>query len=279
MSTSSESTPSSQASRLHLGKDEITTSHYLAEAAVAAYQDDPREYEKFASLGLSKVVPFKTGHTSGYVAAGDRDIVLAFRGTNDILDWIANLNFAQVDALGGRVHRGFYQTLQTVWKPMTEGLGKLYERQRKPRLWVTGHSLGGALAVLASKSISQAYPVTATYTYGQPRVGDQNFAENYKNKLIRLVTARDAVPQVLLGDLTNWYRHLGEEEWKFDQSGKWARAAGLESIVGGIMAIAANLPWGSTFDVTAVQKHVKSVLDDHNMPTYLAKIQANLAKR
>lgn len=270
---------SSEMTRFHLGQDDIATSHYLGHAAVAAYKDDPRDYEKFATLGLSQVVPFKTGHTSGYVAAGDRDVVLAFRGTDDILDWIANLDFAQVDALGGRVHRGFYQALQSVWKQAAEGLDKVYDKERKPRLWVTGHSLGGAMAVLASKTIAPILPIAGTFTYGQPRVGDENFANSFQSKLIRLVTLRDAVPQVLLGDMSNWYRHLGTEEWRFDHAGKWDRTTGLESIIGGIMAIASNLPWGSSFNVEAIQNHVKTVLDDHNMPNYLGKIEANLAKR
>lgn len=135
------------------------------------------------------------------------------------------------------------------------------------------------MAVLASKTIAPVLPIAGTFTYGQPRVGDENFANSYKSKLIRLVTVRDAVPQVLLGDMSNWYRHLGTEEWRFDPAGKWARWEGLESIIGGIMAIAANLPWGSSFDVAAIQKHMKTVLDDHGMPTYLAKIQANLASQ
>lgn len=270
---------SSETVRFQLGQDDIANSHYLGHAAVAAYKDDPREYERFAELGLSQVVPFKTGHTSGYVASGDQDVVLAFRGTDDIMDWIANLNFAQVDALGGRVHRGFYETLQTVWKQAAEGLDQLYDKQRNPRLWITGHSLGGALAVLASKTISPVLPIAGTFTFGQPRVGDENFANSYEPRLIRLVTAKDAVPQVLLGDLSNWYRHLGTEEWRFGQEGEWDRATGLEQIIGGILEIASNLPWGSVFDVGAIQKHVQTVLDDHNMPTYMARIEANLGKR
>lgn len=280
MSTDKRNVPTSvPAGRLVLGQDDITTSHYLGHAAKAAYKDDPREYEDFAKLGLSKVTPFKSGNTSGYIGAGEKDVVLAFRGTDDIMDWIANLDFAQVEALGGRVHRGFYQTLQSVWKPVAEGLDKLYDKQRKPRLWVAGHSLGGALAVLASKSIAPVLPIAGTFTYGQPRVGDENFAKGYQTKLIRLVTVRDAVPQVLLGDLSNWYRHLGNEVWSFDHAGKWQRAAGLESLFGGIMSIASNLPWGSGFDVKAIQDHMKTVLDDHNMGTYLSKIEANLSRR
>jgi hypothetical protein len=80
-------------------------------------------------------------------------------------------------------------------------------------LILTGHSLGGALAVLAGYFLAeQNYPVHSIYTYGQPRAGDAAFAADFEvlcgGKTYRVVNQNDLVPRLpgwLLG-----YRHAGQ---------------------------------------------------------------------
>src|SRR5690606_37727833 len=67
---------------------------------------------------------------------------------------------------------------------------------------LTGHSLGGALAVLATAvlKIGLRMPVAGVYTYGQPRVGDAEFCRVYdqvlKDITFRYVNDADVVPHL-----------------------------------------------------------------------------------
>jgi hypothetical protein len=73
-----------------------------------------------------------------------------------------------------------------------------------PRVFVTGHSLGGALAVLAASVLLSEgrQQIAAVYTYGQPRVGDPEFSAAFDAKLgaltFRYVNDLDIVPHVPL---------------------------------------------------------------------------------
>src|SRR5262249_20894795 len=79
----------------------------------------------------------------------------------------------------------------------------------KPLL-VTGHSLGGALAILfTSRWESEKYPILATYTFGCPRVGNAKFCEWYNAlrgaRTFCVVNEEDLVPR-LPGVLTGYRR-------------------------------------------------------------------------
>jgi hypothetical protein len=104
---------------------------------------------------------------------GDNKLaVLSFRGTDkdDPTDLMDDLNaLPQPWQAGGKVHSGFDKALQEVWPGVQAALQEFKEY----RLLFTGHSLGAAMATLAS---SLQKP-NALYTIGSPRVGDQAFAD------------------------------------------------------------------------------------------------------
>jgi triacylglycerol lipase len=62
----------------------------------------------------------------------------------------------------------------------------------KPLL-ITGHSLGGALATIATKRLKHKAGIAACYTFGSPRVGDEEWIANIKTPIYRLVNAADCV--------------------------------------------------------------------------------------
>ena len=80
---------------------------------------------------------------------------------------------------------------------------------RRLPIWVTGHSLGGAMATLVSHRLAvEGFPVRAVYTYGSPRPGDRNFRDAYRLPNYRFVNDNDLVPHcpcggaiVMSGDL------------------------------------------------------------------------------
>ena len=120
--------------------------------------------------------------------------VLVFRGTEqDIRDFITDcdvgalplLSTSSVEAL---VHRGFERALDSVWRQIETSLQKSSEP-----IWVTGHSLGAALATLACRRFSFA----ACYTYGSPRVGNQAFVEQLTAMpIFRVVDDEDLVCKI-----------------------------------------------------------------------------------
>lgn len=86
---------------------------------------------------------------------------------------------------------------------------------KKKNIYVTGHSLGGALAYLATGHIIKlGYKVGALYTLGSPRVGDALYEKWFTNMFegkftARIVHHKDPVPHLPFKD---WgFRHLTTE--------------------------------------------------------------------
>jgi pimeloyl-ACP methyl ester carboxylesterase len=141
-----------------------------------------------ARAGLREHRFFDAGSTQGALLLGDGFAVLAFRGTADLRDWLTNVRVAPVTwPGGGRVHDGFARGLDQVWRDVEAELGAL-----DVPAFVTGHSLGGALATLSAAR----HPFAAAYTFGAPRVGDEAFWRTQRTPLFRVVNDRDLVARV-----------------------------------------------------------------------------------
>jgi triacylglycerol lipase len=211
---------------------------FLCDVSNQAYypEEDCREWaqlngfkEKFLFFDTHDLDP--SSHTQGFVAQNPDTILIAFRGTeaSQLSDLLADLQAAlkvQWETLG-MVHPGFLTAFKAV-QDKTFGdtvvfpdLIKDAVKSGKRKIWITGHSLGGALAVLcaAQLSILGKIPIHAVYTYGQPRVGDEQFAENMNDNLgdqiFRVVNNRDIIPRLAM--YTLGYRQFGQEVF-FDKS-------------------------------------------------------------
>jgi hypothetical protein len=151
----------------------------------------------------------------------DHCLVVAFRGSKDPVDFVQDAKFELAEYIWlhnkpvVEVHAGFLEDFQAIGGPVVDRVKSLFAGSGAGRpIYVTGHSLGGALAVLcALELVREKIPVTGVYTFGQPRVGNRAFADLYDARLAdrtwRLVNANDLVPRLpgrLLG-----YRHCGQE--------------------------------------------------------------------
>jgi len=194
-----------------------------------------------------------------------RDLIVAFRGTANLSNWLTDLDCELVRLRNFRLHRGFFEAFMAV---------KLDLDLSQWRLWVTGHSLGGALAELWAWWMAECgHAVAGVYTFGQPRVGDAAFAARYdsmlKTRTFRVVHADDIVPRIpwQLGR----YRHAGHEvffpspgERAIKRKGRWVQNCGLLRRL--------------TYDLTALARGLGrgklALVDDHHIRRYQALFPA-----
>lgn len=175
---------------------------YLAHASDVAYHRSPSAAAE-ERLGL-KTISFrcKVTRTRGFLGVCDTHAVLAFRGSDPVTlpNWLTDavVRLVERDEYDGRVHLGFSSVLKRSWKKVEKVLDEAVD---KP-LFLTGHSLGGALAVLTACRLAKAErPPTATYTFGSPRVGDLAFCDSYDLPTYRIVNRLDLVPEMPLPPL------------------------------------------------------------------------------
>jgi hypothetical protein len=130
--------------------------------------------------------------------------VIAFRGTQGFNDYLSDGKFA----LSDHIHEGFRLAYNSTEIALTKVLND-WDLDRP--LFFTGHSLGGALSVIAGRQFAHVFPQLRVYTFGQPRVGDHEFANDCDGRLInahfRFVNQDDIVPHVPLFP----FHHSGAE--------------------------------------------------------------------
>ena len=198
---------------------------WMADASLLAYSHPGAIDTAFASAGLAaNVSHFQGVHsTEAYVASLPDALVLVFRGTqlddfwSSVLDFLIDAKFLPVpDAAGHLVHAGFQVALDEVWTEVEGHLRREQARQARP-LWVTGHSLGAALAMLAANRLSPdaTFRLRGGYTFGSPRVGDPAFGRAIGVPVYRFRNDSDLVPHLPLGLL---FRHVGHPQF-FDGAG------------------------------------------------------------
>jgi len=208
----------------------------------------------------------------GMVLTNDEAIVVVFRGTrlqvHTVLDvaelvlinqqdlWTDGNILPAVFAAGGRVHAGFL----SAFKEVSDQLDAL-ARAKAPgqRLWLTGHSLGGALATLAAAHLGTSV-VQGLSTYGCPRVGDAAFASVLPPQSHNRVVHRDdwvaTVPPEILG-----YVHSGtlrvvpgsppRSFWRDLVTGAESLTAAVKAMAGELRLDAGQLP----FSVAGLADH------------------------
>lgn len=170
---------------------------YLAHASDIAYHVRPGKAAA-ARLGLSAVGFFsKTARMRGFLGICDTHAVLTFRGTNPlrIRNWATDavVKLVECGEYDGRVHHGFSSALQRTW----EHVEPVLALARDKPLFITGHSMGGALAMLTACRLAKiGVPPSAVYTFGAPRVGDPAFCDGYALPTFRVVNRLDLVPEL-----------------------------------------------------------------------------------
>lgn len=136
----------------------------------------------------------------GFIAESQKEIIIAFRGTDSFKDNESDQDLYQVSypfvSNAGKTHRGFtciYKSTRNVL------IKKLIKLPTTKQLLITGYSLGGALAVLAALDIAvnTGFHNPMVYTYGSARAGDPKFASRFNQVIknsIRIFNVHDVIP-------------------------------------------------------------------------------------
>ncbi len=139
--------------------------------------------------------------TSCVVLGNDTDVIVGFTGSESANDWLSNFqaSYDPGPMKGCNAHEGFQDALYPIVMSLTDAVQLVRDKQQ--RVWITGHSLGGALCCLyAGMRLENKLDLYGVYTFGSPRPANEAFAEklkqHVKGPLHRVVNVGDIVPHV-----------------------------------------------------------------------------------
>lgn len=246
--------------------------------------NDLRTAERCEQHTLNKNV---VADTQAYIVESDQAIFILFRGTEynpaDI-----KLNLMALDQLSfeekerrGDVHKGFYIAHVALRNFIQETLEESLKKAPHKPIFITGHSLGGAIghiamySLLTSKNVGFKGNLKAIYTFGAPRVGNREFAIHYTQKakefgvgVYNLANENDLVPNVPCVD----YAHAGAMIYL---SGTEAKKSTKATYKYKDLSQASFFPNPGSCGYSTMIKNVfsaKYILHEHKMTTYLEKL-------
>jgi len=231
-----------------------------AKLSAIAYMNEKPAITAAKKLGFSWVNLISRDGAEVLVAKDRNDLWFAFRGTepSKLNDVMADLKILKNTAMaGGKVHGGFQEEVNDLWMDIVKELDHNDQLKVRKDVYMTGHSLGAAMATIASTR----YQPHELFTFGSPRVGGPRFVKNIKCPHYRFMNNNDIVcriPPAWLG-----FRHHGEMIY-FDRFGNKALKP----------------TWADTFyGIWNSWKRFKFFdgVVDHGMPNYVKAI-TNLKK-
>ena len=286
------------------GRD-ATVAHVLAAAAGYAYSDIETVSTITARLGLEDNACVRVARTvdAMYIASTayliqsrcGRVVILAYRGTEpaNLTNWLADADVGSASLMiGGKalaVHSGFHRNLRaTRWEILSElrlalrgrslATPEITLEHPMQALYVTGHSLGGAMAALfalsvAGDSTDQAITdaLRAVYTFGQPMTASGPLplaARTVARKVHRHIHTRDPIP-ALPPEAWGHFAHFGHE-YRFT-GGEWVASGTPVEQLKGIHAIPASL---AAFFATAKRRgRSRYSITEHAPHQYLSALR------
>ncbi|UMM33365.1 hypothetical protein L5515_006876 [Caenorhabditis briggsae] len=223
--------------QISLTQKSITYSDQLARnkliyAAIASYGTVP-DYCMNLGFNNSKIrrqitVPCDTvdpnDTCSGFTAVSDEDsaILVVFRGTTSdeqlAVEGIETVKNQMPWISGGVVSEYFGDAFYKIWNSgMKDDFNYLISKHPNYQVWVTGHSLGGALASLASSYLVFNHLTPSEnlllVTFGQPRTGNVTYTQNFDlliENSYRITHSHDPVPHLPGKGHHGYWHHKSE---------------------------------------------------------------------
>ena len=159
-----------------------SNAYFLGQLSAIAYDTPDVEESKVNELGLTNFKFFDKENTQAFTAQDDDNFYISIAGTNELADWITNLNTKLRQAIA--VHEGFYNATSLIFGGiLTELKDNLTLKRggRRRAVWITGHSLGGAIAGEISRRMWILEVNNSVYNFGAPRWCNQTQANWYQS--------------------------------------------------------------------------------------------------
>ncbi|MCC7337862.1 MAG: lipase family protein [Pirellulaceae bacterium] len=154
----------------------------MLELSRRAYDDPIVARQAFQKLGFESET-LNNKSMQGYALSIDDSVVLCFRGTeiNDPSDILQDLLFIRSRNDGGSIHGGF----DSGYRGMHDQALAFLDEHKPTRVWITGHSLGGAMSVACAYHLIQdtEYEIGGVMTFGQPMTVNRSLAAILDAKL------------------------------------------------------------------------------------------------
>lgn len=197
-------------------------------------------------------------------------LCISCRGTNELADWLDNIKAFPSEQLFGKFHRGFWQSVEDIWQTIEQRIQTIQQQRLAAQLsklpvFITGHSLGGAMAVIiAAKFVHADQPFTSVYTFGQPRAMTRETARLFNaecgNRVYRFHNNNDLVTRVPARAMgyshVGCYLYISQEKIIHREPGFWFRF--MDAIDGA---------------VAALREEGIDGIEDHGMAHYLNAVQ------
>lgn len=189
----------------------------MAKLAYINFEDGELGHEELEyslrSGWFNLIKTFDKNGTQAFLAKNDEFTVLAFRGTQPDKweDVKTDLRFLKEKTVDGKVHVGFLEAFTDVKDEVFEAI-RLNIGAGVP-IYITGHSLGAALATVATRELDEEFGdwIAACYTFGSPRVGDGKFEKSIKTPFYRVVNTTDIVS--LVPFFLGTFVHVGDPRY------------------------------------------------------------------
>ena len=220
----------------------------LEQCAAFAYFDVVAARARFPEYDVEMIDRFET---QVLVVRSDDYLVFAFRGTeaHKLKDILTDINILRTPTDWGKVHTGFHRALEHAWPQIWYHV----QRAAGRRILITGHSMGGDLAVLlAARLVRNKVRPSRVVTFGMARVGSPEFAEKYNAELgnitDRVVVKSDPIALV---PLPFRFRHVGRLHWwtgkRWRNKTNWLRWSIVTARVGAkwLWAIVRKRKWST----------------------------------
>lgn len=199
----------------YISDEEILSISKLLETQVRDFpivHTQPTRKTKGISPTVFRIWRFRDSLSTIYVSfLGLADKTVHFSGIDTELSPLHTFNplpstpskrrFPEVAESGPQIHKGFLHEYSLLEEQLLTLLNQFNYRDEIERIVFTGHSIGGAVAIIAGSVARSYYPDTRidVITFGAPRVGDELFVEQFAEKVsvnTRVVLKGDLIPLV-----------------------------------------------------------------------------------